>query len=85
METNNGLKDCELNNLAREFDHDGNGSIDIEDILPHFSGCGCLHKNLTLIMAESVPLDTYTTKLENIRKFTKKFKPRNGVFMVEQQ
>ena len=84
---NIGLKEGELYHLAREFDHDANGSIDIEEFFHTLADLDAPDKNLTLIMAESkqAELDTYTTKLENIRKLNmKKFKSRKGrSFMVE--
>ena len=72
--------------IWHEFDHDANGSIDIEEFFHTLADLDAPDKNLTLIMAESkqAELDTYTTKLENIRKLNmKKFKSRKGrSFMV---
>ena len=77
---NIGLKEGELYGLAREFDHDGNGSIDIEEFFHTLADLDAPDKHLTLILAESkqLELETYTKKLERIRKLNmRKFNTNN--------
>eukprot|EP00943_MAST-04B_sp_MAST-4B-sp1_P006149 g6149.t1 len=77
---NIGLKEGELYHLAREFDHDGNGSIDIEEFFHTLADLDAPDKNLTLILAESkkLELETYIKKLAQIKKLNmKKFNAKN--------